>query len=148
MWSDKESLIDSNTADSAMLITSAILFRSRLLAGVRHSEAVYDTLKRLQPTRSRCTLPAINKRPTSIIAVSCVPAAVCCHQDVRIAATPTSPVCVDCKYCALITVQASQHLRCFKLAQVIESLMELLVSVRHYNPRVLGMDDDGQTDQV
>uniref|UniRef100_A0A383VGR8 UDP-glucose:glycoprotein glucosyltransferase n=1 Tax=Tetradesmus obliquus TaxID=3088 RepID=A0A383VGR8_TETOB len=27
---------------------------------------------------------------------------------------------------------------------VIESVMELLVSVRHWNPRVLGMDDDGE----
>lgn len=26
--------------------------------------------------------------------------------------------------------------------------MELLVSVKHWNPRVLGMDDDGQGDKV
>lgn len=32
--------------------------------------------------------------------------------------------------------------------QVIESLMELLVSVRHWNPRVLGMDDDGEAKKV
>jgi hypothetical protein len=31
---------------------------------------------------------------------------------------------------------------------VIESLMELLVSVRHWNPRVLGMDDDGEASKV
>ncbi|WIA20770.1 hypothetical protein OEZ85_005134 [Tetradesmus obliquus] len=31
---------------------------------------------------------------------------------------------------------------------VIESLMELLVSVRHWNPRVLGMDDDGEAKKV
>jgi hypothetical protein len=31
---------------------------------------------------------------------------------------------------------------------VIESLMELLVSVRHWNPRVLGMDDDAEARKV
>jgi hypothetical protein len=34
------------------------------------------------------------------------------------------------------------------ILQVIESLMELLVSVRHWNPRVLGMDDDGEAKKV